>query len=855
VGNSLFVETKSDELDRSVPLSSAPPRHLSYGLVRALPFCISRLAFAAFLLLTSLYCILVWVPFSYFGFIRHPLMSWIPVFVHLHALFYAVVLVPVCLTQISHLRRTETRRAAAGFLAVNGLGVIYLWRTDGLANVQPDLQSYIWSLLWLFPLMWLSALDLWEMKWIESKRGNRTGAFVQLTVAGIVVAVVFALTSLLRAAHEGSPLAVGMTARGLAASFCLHIVLFAAFGLTLDLLAWIARKTTASVTTNKLLTGSFAWLVIVQLLRKIIFPAISFEGWLANVFAAGVAFALVLFAADFSYGLSKYYDAEGRSRSFSGWLLAIAAISIFLIACGIPAALARTDWDFVLQRIAVIALWLLAWQTIRWSGVSLQMKRLRVAAIAIAACALAGFASYARLALYNPYPSSEWQSVLDSYSGLDLSFKTAGDILSRRADNRASSKYYDLLKENTNLGRDVVAGPVDTDLVSSLQHTDGVKPNIFVFVIDSLRRDFISPYNPAVDYTPEIGRFAAESVVMENAYTRYGGTALSEPAIWVGAMQLHKQYIEPFYPMNNLQKLLDVDGYQSYVSVDPIVAAMLHPSSSITELDKKTKLWGELDFVPTLKDLEEKIDSRTDRTKPIFAYTQPQNVHTLTLERSKIAGGRRAISIHELRRMDTAFGEFVSFLRQHGLYDNSIIILTADHGDCYGEFGRWGHSDFLFPPVIRIPLIVHLPPQMRRKVVASPRELAFTTDITPSLFYLLGHRPILNNEVLGRPLFTDTIEEQRQYWRAQYLIVCSYAPVYAILSGNGQSLFISDAVNSKNYYYNLVEDPDGLRNHVTVQAVSENQPLIEQYIEQIDDFYHWHPGGERATSKMAMNGK
>jgi membrane-anchored protein YejM (alkaline phosphatase superfamily) len=309
-------------------------------------------------------------------------------------------------------------------------------------------------------------------------------------------------------------------------------------------------------------------------------------------------------------------------------------------------------------------------------------------------------------------------------------------------------------------------------------------------------------------------------------------------------MQLHKQFIEPFPPMNNLQKLLETDGYQSYISTDPLLRTVLAKSPSITGLDERTHAWSDLDFVATLKELETKIDERTDRAKPIFAYSQPQNVHTITLARSKIPGGRKAVSIYELGRMDTAFGEFLGFLRQRGLYDNSIVILTADHGDSYGEYGRYGHSDFLFPEIIRIPMIVHLPEEMRKQYVVDTKQPAFTTDITPSLFYLLGHKPILNNEIFGRPIFTQTAEEATAYKRSHYLIVCSYAPVYAILGAQAQSLFIVDAVHSKSYYYNLIDDPLGTRSHLSKPVLKENEALIRHDVGLIDDFYRWHPPQE-----------
>lgn len=120
------------------------------------------------------------------------------------------------------------------------------------------------------------------------------------------------------------------------------------------------------------------------------------------------------------------------------------------------------------------------------------------------------------------------------------------------------------------------------------------------------------------------------------------------------------------------------------------------------------------------------------------------------------------------------------------------------------------------------------------------QQPAFTTDITPSLYYLLGHGPTINSEIFGRPLFTHTLQEQSPYLRPHYLIVSSYAPVYAILGGTAKSLFIVDAVHSKNYYYNLSEDPLGSRNHVTVPLENENEVLIRHDVGMIDDFYHWN---------------
>lgn len=813
-------------------------------VARILLFCGVRIVFAAFLLVTSIYCLLVWVPFSYFGFIQNPLLDWLPAAVRLHGLVYGVLLVAVSLTLIPDFRRNESRTAAVGFVAINGAAFVCLWRAHSLANLQPDMGSYLWSMLSLFPLVWLATLDLFgRVKWQSTEKESHELAgtiLIRTTLAAIIVSLIFAGTSLLRAAMQGNGLTQRIALGGVLSSLCFHLVIFTTIGLVLGLIRWVSRATRWPGVVNALLAGVFAWWILLEILRTMILPTISFEGTQASVFAAVVSFVAVFFVMGL---VVRLRDVASRERigwaSSPAWLWVLVLVGLPAAAYGIPVILGLRDWDFVLQKTAVMVLWLIILQMAYWLRFPTGSKTVWIPVSFVLICAIAGFARCAKSTLYNSDPSARWQNVLDNYAGADISFKTAYAVLSEPFDKASNPEFYEFLKQNTNLTRKDVVHPVPVRVVPDLAPTPGVKPNIFIFVIDSLRRDYVSPYNPAVDYTPQIDRFASDSIVLKNAYTRYGGTALSEPAIWTGAMQLHKQYIEPYYPMNTLQKLLETDGYQSYISVDPILQVILHPSSSITKLDRD-KSWSDLDFIPTLQELEAKIDARSDRKKPIFAYTQPQNVHTLTLERSRMKGGRKEVSIFELRRMDAAFGEFVGFLQQRSLYENSIIIVTSDHGDAYGEFGRWGHSDFLFPQVIRIPLIIHLPASMRGQLVWDAQQVAFTTDITPSLYYLLGHRPTVNSELFGRPLFTQTAQEASPYLRSHYLIVSSYAPVYAMLGGNGQSLFIADAVHSKSYDYNLADDPEGTRSHVTSRVRQENEALIRHDVELIDDFYCWH---------------
>jgi membrane-anchored protein YejM (alkaline phosphatase superfamily) len=387
---------------------------------------------------------------------------------------------------------------------------------------------------------------------------------------------------------------------------------------------------------------------------------------------------------------------------------------------------------------------------------------------------------------------------------------------------------------------------VDVNLVRNLRPTTSPKPNIFIFVIDSLRRDYVSPYNSAVRFTPAIEDFARHGVVLENAFTRYGGTGLSEPSIWAGAMLLHKQYVTPFYPMNALQKMLDADGYRQFITKDEILSTILKPSPLITELDAGRPTMS-CELCRTLAELQSKIGS-TNSDRPIFAYTQPQNIHISVINRrgrtspdGKAYPGFEAAYAERIQSMDHCFGDFIQFLKAREMYENSIVILTSDHGDSLGEEGRWGHAYNVVPEVVRVPLIVHLP-ESDRALTVEQRAPAFLTDITPSLYYLLGHRPVENNPVFGRPLFTESAEEAGPYIRDSYVIASSYAPVYAVLSNGGRSLYVIDGIGYDDSLYDLTDARDPAR-PVTQEIRANNQRVLWDSVRGIASFYHFSPDG------------
>jgi len=381
--------------------------------------------------------------------------------------------------------------------------------------------------------------------------------------------------------------------------------------------------------------------------------------------------------------------------------------------------------------------------------------------------------------------------------------------------------------------------------VAELTPGRGERPDIHIFTIDSLRRDYLSPHNAAVDFTPAIGSFAAEAVVFRNAFSRYGATGLSEPSIWTGGMLLHKQYTKPYHPMNTLQKLMEAEGYELHITNDTILASVVRPSASVKEIHSPEG--RSFPLCQSLETIQNVLAARPDDGPPILTYAQPQDIHISVINREgrDVPGGGSyegffAPYAARVRRMDRCFGEFIGFLKERGLYDRSIVVLTSDHGDSLGEEGRWGHAYTVFEEVLAVPLIVHLPEGMREAVTWDENDIAFTSDITPSLYYLFGQRPILYESVLGRPLFTETAQEAKSYLRDDYLVASSYGAVYGILRDNGRRLFIADAVNFRDYYFDLGGEGGAKALAITPRVRAEFYGRIRDEVMEIHRFYA-HP--------------
>jgi hypothetical protein len=824
-------------------------------------FIVARLCVASYAMLTASYCLLAYIPFTYYQIHLGGLLPWLSSFANLHSYLYWPIFLLAIVT-LPSFRNDRTRNLSVLFVIMFGLIGIRIMTRPLLVRLGDEKVDILWCLLSMAPLLWMGILD-WravehELVWELAEHAETQHIFRACLLTSVYVWILSTGIGVVRSVWNTN-LAFGGSHWLFAWMWSLlfHLAMFMSIFLALNFTLVLARLFSSKPNVHLFFCSGLTILIVLLVVKRVVFARLSFTGWIADLVAVVTAASIVAFFVGIRARL--YRPGEGPMHSalellvFPRWLRSSSPIARVLYLVTVSAitgysliTAATFDWGHLIQILIVLLSWAAVFGffyftlPVRVTGHSWGTDRLVIGASMLICLCMGVAAAQSRMSVR--ISVAELAIALERHSNYDVGFLVARSAFSLPVASVHRNSLYSFLASNTNIPRSVPTGPVEVNLVRNLRPNIGPKPDIFIFVIDSLRRDYLSPYNSAVNFTPAMDEFARGSEVMENAFTHYAGTGLSEPSIWAGAMLLHKQYVTPFYPMNSLQKLLDMDGYRQFITKDDILATILKPSPLITELDAGRPTMS-CELCRTLAELQSKIGSTNLGERPIFAYTQPQNIHISVIRRQgQTAPDRNAYPGFEaayaarIKSMDHCFGDFIQFLKDRGTYENSVVILTSDHGDSLGEDGRWGHAYNVTPEVVRVPLIVHLPAGSRGLTVEQ-RTPAFLTDITPSLYYLLGHRPIEANRIFGRPLFMENSAEFSAYAHDSYLIASSYAPVYAVLGNGGSSLYVVDGIEYDDHFYDLLGP--GHERPVTEEDRAGGQRFMFDSIQDIGDFYHF----------------
>jgi arylsulfatase A-like enzyme len=191
------------------------------------------------------------------------------------------------------------------------------------------------------------------------------------------------------------------------------------------------------------------------------------------------------------------------------------------------------------------------------------------------------------------------------------------------------------------------------------------------------------------------------------------------------------------------------------------------------------------------------------------------------LERDVIEQGRRlSESAHAqlvaqydggLASQDAAFAQLIERLRQRGIYEKALIIVTGDHGEAFGERGLMEHGVSVYEDQVHVPLVIKYPNQNEARVVRMPVS---HVDLLPTILDTLGYAVPAHAQ--GRSLRDPAGLEKREIMAESFpnLFFGAWRPKLdrterAIRAGS-LKLIVSD--KGKNELYDLSEDRDEAHN-------------------------------------------
>ena len=807
----------------------------------------AHVLFGCLVLIQSLYLVTCYITFDFYGALASPFFAWLRTFARIMHLAYMPLLFGALVAiklGLNHWEKRRAERLIAGLLLTQLVAGVLLFFSHGVTEyfASPlllgphqhspglaDIEVYWESLACLIPPAWMCVVHIAgslarQPREILAKNLRLTSFFA----AGAGISLLYQAAAWLRIRGTGESL----SARNFAFSLTAQVSLFVAVFLLIQSIRVVSSLLPHPRVTRFILHCICAWLSLALVLRKIVFGLLAFSSDLADWYALALSLVVILFGASITAHLAERralrptvaVNDDHRPHSVMRWLILGAAIACFAFSVRVS----EIDWAHLLSSLAFV----ITAALVAWFCLTLPAKKPILTTAVFAVLAVSDVAGVAGIRAVLKQPTLG--QAVDDYSTYDPSVFVIDTLFKPVLQDERYLAWYTFLTNHASIRTPIQA--LTVPLTADLKVATGYKPHIFVLVIDALRRDYVSAYNSRVTFTPNLQKFAEDSVVFRHSYSSYAGTALASPSIFAGFQQINKTFPNPLARENNLQTMTTLDGYDTYVSHNSVVAGL-------TAGFPGTKVIDTEEFGAIVQELQAGLIKRKDRSQPIFVYTQPANVHTLYLAwhsgeiDNKPHPGFNDKYASAVEGVDRIFGSFISFLKSQGLYDDSVVIVTADHGESLGEMGRTSHVANVTPEVFRIPLIIHLPPKLRSTMVWNADDVAKLRDITPTLYYLLGHRPIKTDPMIGRPLFTLTAAEQERQPVDHYLLMSSYQAVFGILSADRSKLFMTDAVLHRNAYYDLSVDPLALRNRATTAIVEQYQPVLRKDLEDIDKFY------------------
>lgn len=392
-------------------------------------------------------------------------------------------------------------------------------------------------------------------------------------------------------------------------------------------------------------------------------------------------------------------------------------------------------------------------------------------------------------------------------------------------------------------------------------------PNVLILVIDALRPDHLGCYGYARPTSPALDALARHGVLFADATSPSSYTRAAVPSIFTsvhpaahGVFSQGRQVEVLSDEYVTLAETLKARGYRT-------AAFMPNPSLHRTfNFDQGFDLYddnfpaGDGPFHEVFETAR-KINERTlrwlraDREKPFFAYLHYRDVHgpysppppydTMfpkagegrPLTRAEYVAQpldiRRPVRYRdldsyvgqydgEIRYTDDQIARLLEALEKEGFLEETVIFVTADHGEAFLEHGLWTHGTDVYEEQTRVPLLLVLPDGKHAgQRVDAPVQ---TVDLYPSILSLLDAEvpaelqgedlfaAIEGEEDLERPVFSEARVPKRKRFTG-------FGQLVAVRSGGWKLIY--NRTRKSAELYHLETDPgekDNLIDRETDQA-------------------------------------
>ncbi len=184
--------------------------------------------------------------------------------------------------------------------------------------------------------------------------------------------------------------------------------------------------------------------------------------------------------------------------------------------------------------------------------------------------------------------------------------------------------------------------------------------------------------------------------------------------------------------------------------------------------------------------------------------------------------------------LDEELGKFFNWYRDEGLFEDTTIIVFSDHGEEFGEHGRWEHGHSHYEEQLRVPMVIKLPGQVQGR---EGDGLVGTVDIYPTLLELFGFESFNqpSGESLVPVLQGRTPDPDRRLISESTL----WGPESKAVITNDHK-YILKVLTGEEEIYSLVSDAQERNNliHDEPDYLSDLGDYLENYLNETQSGWH-----------------